>query len=220
MKIIKETDSGSILETIKILKSGGIVSFATETVYALACDARNDIAVKKLYKIKQRQTSKPISLIVKNLATIRKNFILSREEEIVANKFMPGAITLILQKKDNVNNLSSLMNEGSNIFGVRIPNHPFTLLLLNEFNFMIAATSCNISNQKPAISTLDVINYFNEEIDLLIDGGTCAEKIASTVVKINNKQHVEILREGLITKNQILESILMLNETLENSTLE
>ena len=54
MKIIKETDSGSVLETIKILKSGGIASFATETVYALACDAGNDNAVKKLYKIKQR----------------------------------------------------------------------------------------------------------------------------------------------------------------------
>ena len=220
MKIIKETDSGSVLETIKILKSGGIASFATETVYALACDAGNDNAVKKLYKIKQRQISKPISLLVKNLATIRKNFILSREEEIVANKFMPGAITLILQKKDNVNNLSSLMNEGSNIFGVRIPNHQFTLLLLHEFNFMLAATSCNISNQNPAINALDVVNYFNDEIDLLIDGGSCAEKIASTVVKINNKEHVEILREGLITKNQILESISTFNEISENSTLE
>jgi len=207
MKIIKESDSNAVLESIKILESGGIVSFATETVYALACDASSDDAMKKLYHLKQRQKNKPISLMAKDILAVKKNFILSREEEIVANKFMPGAITLILQKKDGGDKLSDLINEGSNMFGIRIPNHQFTLSLLNQTNFMIAATSSNISNQRPALNANDVINYFNNEIDLLIDGGTCAQKVASTVVKINNKHDIQIIREGLITKNQILESI-------------
>lgn len=220
MKIIKEADSNAISEAIKTLKSGGIISFATETVYALACDAGNDDAVKKLYHIKQRQKNKPIALMVKDLTTIKKNFILNKEEEIVADKFMPGAITLILQKKDSDNQLSNLINEGSNMFGVRIPNHQFTLSLLKNFNDLIAATSSNISNQQPSINASDVISYFNNEIDLLIDGGICTQKIASTVVKINGKQNIEILREGLITKNQILESISTRSETLKNYTLE
>ncbi|MCE3255307.1 MAG: threonylcarbamoyl-AMP synthase [Rickettsiaceae bacterium] len=193
-----------VSEASKILKNGGIICFATETVYALACDASNDLAVAKLYKIKKREPKKPIAVFVKDLAMAKQLLDLNTKEIAIAEKFMPGMITLVAKKRApqiKTISISSLLNSNIKDLGFRIPDHKFCLDLLNEFNGVIAATSANPSNKEPAISYNQAKEYFQDKVDLIIDGGICVHKIASTVLRVGRE--IEIIRPGLITKDQL-----------------
>jgi L-threonylcarbamoyladenylate synthase len=205
MLIIKELDKSTLKVATKILKNDGIICFATETVYALACSASSDLAIEKLYKIKERDPEKPIAVFVKDLK-VANNFLKFNElEKKIAQNFMPGMITLVLEKKVTINQqvfISSLLNKGDNSLGLRIPNHQFCLELLNAFEGVIAVTSANISNYEPATDFECAAKYFQNKIDLLIDGGICEYKIASTVLRIINNQ-INILREGLVSKESL-----------------
>lgn len=204
-KILKESDKSAVKTVIEVLKNDGIVCFATETVYALACDASSDIAVAKLYELKKREENKPIAVFVSDIKTAKKFLEFNDLEEQIAKKFMPGMITLILKQKQNKRSKSKpslLLNKGGKDLGLRIPNHQFCLKLLSKFGGIIAASSTNISGEDPAIDFKTAKKYFSESVDLIIDGGVCSHKIASTILKIENGK-IKIVREGLIDKNQL-----------------
>lgn len=204
MIIINEDNPAAVQIAVQKLKAGEIICFATETVYALACDATNDLAVGKLYQLKGRDAKKPIAVFAKDLA-VAENFLqFSDVEKKLAQRLMPGAITLILQKR--ASSISKLLNNNSAELGLRIPDHKFSLNLLNAFDGIIAATSANITNEAAAINCAQVKNYFGEKIDLIIDGGTCLNKIASTVLKIDGK-NAKILRPGAVLEQQIKKTI-------------
>jgi L-threonylcarbamoyladenylate synthase len=209
--IMKESDKGSIENMIKILSLGGIVAFATDTIYGLACDASNDKAVNKLYKLKGRTRNKAIALFVENTSEAAKVVNFGLKSTIIARNFMPGPITLILEEK-NSGLLSKMLNEDKLDIGIRIPDHNFSLNLLRDFSGFLAVTSANISNQSCATNIDEIKNYFKDEIDLIIDGGNCCKK-SSTVLKINESSgELKILREGPITKKEIIK-ILKENES-------
>ncbi|MFT5703295.1 MAG: L-threonylcarbamoyladenylate synthase [Rickettsiales bacterium] len=204
--ILKESDPKALKMASEILKNDGIVCFATETVYAVACNAGSDLASKRLYEIKNRDPKKPIAVFVKNLTEVKRIFYLSKEEETIAKNFMPGMITLILKKKKiDKKMISSVLNNDDQNLGIRIPNHKFCLKLLNEFDGIIAATSANPSQKDPAINFFLATKYFMNKVDLIIDGGVCDHKIASTVLKVEGG--IQVIREGLVTKNQLEQSI-------------
>jgi len=199
--IINQKDPNSILQAVKILNSGGVIAFATDTIYGIACDANNEKAVKKLYKLKKRDEEKAIAVFVKDLDMAKKIAIFDDLSLKIANKFLPGALTLILPKKDN-NKISNLVNKNNQYIGIRIPNHEFSLKLLEKFSGILAVTSANIADQKPAENILQIQQYFLDDIDLIIDAGVLENK-SSTIVKVNNDK-IQILREGLITQEEIL----------------
>ena len=205
MLIIKESSKNAIATVAKILRDNGVVCFATETVYGLACNANSDLAVEKLYRIKERDLQKPVAVFVKDLIVAKRFLKFNSLENKIAQNFMPGMITLVLEKKITNNQqifVSPLLNNGNSSLGLRIPNHQFCLKLLNTFDGIIAVTSANISNCKSATSLKDVTKYFQDKVDLIVDGGVCEYKIASTVLKVENNQ-INILREGLINKELI-----------------
>ncbi len=206
MRIIKESDKDSIKDAITILDSGGVIAFATDTTYGIACDARNDLAVKKLYKLKNRQESKPIAIFVQNLDLAKTIVQFDKKSTAIANNFMPGALTLILNKNNKFSKISNLLNNSSLDIGIRIPNHQFSLKLLEKFTGILAVTSANISNKMAATNISQVENYFGKSINLMIDGGNCHKK-SSTVLKVNINGEVQILRQGPITKKQILSAL-------------
>ncbi|MFT6220410.1 MAG: tRNA threonylcarbamoyl adenosine modification protein (Sua5/YciO/YrdC/YwlC family) [Rickettsiales bacterium] len=191
MIIIKESNPKAVSTAIEALKNDGVICFATETIYALSCNAFSDKAVKKLYEIKKRDTSKPIAIFANNLDMAKRFLHFNEIEERVARKFMPGMITLILNKISNTK-LSNYLNVDDNL-GLRIPDHQFCLKLLTKFNQPIAATSANFSKQ--------ALNFCDNKVDLIIDGGICEHKIASTVLRVENG--IKIVRKGLITQREL-----------------
>ncbi len=204
MIILKQSDTDVFKIAAEILRNDGVICFATETVYALACNGSSDLAVAKLYKIKKRNLKKPIAVFVKDLLVAKEFLHFNKTEDAIAKKFMPGMITLVLKKKpieEQKIKVSLLLNNNDQNLGLRIPDHKFCLELLNEFNGVIAATSANLSDQEASVSFEGAMQYFQNKVDLIIDGGICANKISSTVLKIEDG--IKIIRSGLITKNQL-----------------
>jgi L-threonylcarbamoyladenylate synthase len=209
MLIISQHSDNAAENAAKALRNNQIICFATETVYALACNASSDIAVANLYKIKERDTKKPIAVFAKDLTTAQKFLNFNPVENKIAQSFMPGMITLILDKKTTSDQeilVSALLNNNESNLGLRIPNHQFCSKLLTTFDGIIAATSANISHQESATDAAQVKKYFENKIDLIIDGGVCQRKMPSTVLKVNGDQ-INIIREGPITQDQINNSL-------------
>ena len=193
--ILNEDNSDSVNLAAKLLKSNGLVILPTDTIYGIAANANSDSAIQKIYNLKKRSKKKPIAIFLKNIIEIEKNFILNDLEREIIQKYIPGAITIILRPKKN-NKFSKLLNQNNDSVAVRIPNHKFCLKLLNEFSGPIAISSSNVSGQKE-INNINLLEkQFNNDVDLIIEGELGKKQIASTIIKIENNE-VKILRQGL-----------------------
>lgn len=197
MQVVSEQNPEAVQIACEFLRAGKIISFATDTVYALAVDASNSKAVEDIYQIKNRDEKKPIAIFVKDLDTAKKIFFFDKKSEEIANKFLPGALTLILETRpEALRFLAPNLNKNQdNSIGFRIVDSFFVSKIFKKFSGILAVTSANISGEKPAINSDEIKNIF-PNLDLLIEG-KISRKTASTVVKIINQQ-ITILRKGPI----------------------
>ncbi len=204
MKIISENNPNVVNLACEALKNGEVIAFATDTVYGIACDAANSNAVKKLYGIKKRDEKKPIAIFVKNLAMAEEIFLFDELSKKIAQNFLPGSITLVLQKKiDSSIKLAGNLNPQDDSLGFRIVDRKFIAELMSNFAGVLAVSSANLSNQNPALTAKDVEKYFlNSTLKLIVDGNCKKNAEVSTVIKIVNKK-IEILRFGAIKQKSI-----------------
>ena len=188
-------------KAINILKNGELIIFPTETVYGLGGDATNKKTIKKIYKLKKRPIINPIICHFKNINQIEKNFLITPRAYDLANKFWPGPLTLILEKKDS-SHINSILSNNNKFVGCRIPNHQIALNLLNEIDFPIAAPSANISS-KLSSTRISHISDILLKNAYFVDGGESLYGLESTVVKVIDDKNAQILRLGSITLEQI-----------------
>jgi L-threonylcarbamoyladenylate synthase len=182
------------------LRAGGIVAFATETVYGLGADATNANAVKKIFVAKGRPLTNPLIVHVAD-ATIAKRYAAGwpDEAEKLAAAFWPGPLTLVVPRgREIVNEVSA----GLETVGLRSPDHPLALRLLREFDGPIAAPSANRSNHISPTTAEHVRSEFGSSVDLILDGGPCRVGIESTVIDLSTPEPI-ILRPGQVTREQI-----------------
>lgn len=181
-----------------ILENSGVIAFPTETVYGLGTYISNEEGINRIYELKNRPRDK--ALLV-HMGKLEQIYMVAEEipDEffILARAFWPGPLTMILKKKKSV---SSLISNSSTI-GVRMPNHPITLKLLQNLKQPIVGTSANVSYQENPTSALDVSRNFHDKIDCIIDGGQCDFGVPSTIISLVDGN--DILRKGSITKEQI-----------------
>lgn len=184
----------------KNLQHGTIGIFPTDTVYGIGCNAFDDIAIHKLFELKNRDYSKPINVLISNISMLNELVeSISNKEQRLISAFWPGALTIIFNKKNSV---SDILTSDLNTIGVRMPDNSITLDLIEYSGTPLATTSANISGEPAAIKTSEIYNNFNNKVDFIINGGTSNIGQASTVVQIiDDIPH--ILREGSISKTQI-----------------
>ena len=196
----KEIDDEKLKDSAQTLKNGGIVVFPTETVYGIGANIWDEVAVKRLYEVKQRPFSKPISLLVSSIDMINEVAKdITELEYALMKEFFPGPFTIILKKKDIVPNI---VTANLDTVGIRLPANEIALRLIKYAEFPIATTSSNISG-KPSVTNLgDVMSEFEGKADCFIDGGPSEIGVASTIVQVIDGK-VHILREGSISKAQI-----------------
>jgi len=200
----KDNKALAIHQSVIILQEGGIIAFPTETVYGLGSDIFNPQACLEIFKAKERPADSPLSAHISNLSQVElvaKS--IPREFELLAEKFMPGPIGIILQKKDTVP-----MEATANGFsiGIRFPNEETCIDLINSFGSPLAATSANRSGRVSPTNAHHVLDDLDGRIPAIIDGGDCKFKIESTVISlIDNKP--KILRNGVITKEEIEDAL-------------
>lgn len=183
----------------KIIKSGGIVVFPTDTVYGIGCDPYNKEAIQKIYKIKSRESSKslPILAFSKEVATKIAEF--DKNAEKIAEKIWPGPLTLILKLTDE--KLKASLNIDSKI-AIRVPKHQCTLELLEKCDFLVG-TSANISGMGPFRNPEECYQNI-QDFDLFLDGGTITSGGESTIIEFEEGK-LKIHREGILTRKEIME---------------
>ncbi|UOO36973.1 threonylcarbamoyl-AMP synthase [Oscillospiraceae bacterium CM] len=165
-----------------IIKNGGVVGVPTETVYGLAANGLDAAAVQKIYDVKNRPETKPISLLVTSMKDA-ENFCrdIPAAADLLAEKFWPGPLTMILFKKDNV---PPIVTAGGETVGVRCPDHPKTLALIAKSGVPLATPSANLSGAPSLITAAGVFEAFDGKIEAVVDGGPCAVGVASTIVDL------------------------------------
>lgn len=164
-----------------ILRGGGVVSFPTETVYGLGADARNDLAVAKIYAAKGRPSFNPLIVHLPDLAAAEKYCVFNTQARQLAGAFWPGALTLVLPLKPDAG-VSKLVTAGLDTLAVRVPDHPVAQALLREFGGPVAAPSANPSGRVSPTTAAHVEAGLGSAIDALVDGGDCPVGLESTIV--------------------------------------
>ncbi len=195
---------------ITLLKNGKLVAIPTETVYGLGADARNPIAVQKIYTAKGRPSTNPLIIHIPNPDAII-DFAIDVPDDAwqLAKHFWPGPLTLILKRHPSV---PLIVTGGQETVALRIPNHPLTLELLQAFNGGIAAPSANPSGRISPTTAEHVQEGLGAAVDFILDGGACTIGIESTIVSCISDPPM-ILRQGSISAE-------MLNAVLGKDVLE
>lgn len=177
---------------------GRVIIFPTDTVYGIGTQIFDIEGIERIYKIKNRPLDKPLACLCANLKQIDDIAIITEDAKKLINKFLPGALTLILESKDIVKE-----KIGYETIGVRIPNSRIALNILEE-NGPMLTTSVNDSGEAPMNSYDEIVNKYNNLVDVIYDNDQPILEIPSTVVKID-RNGLSILREGAIKKESILE---------------
>lgn len=182
------------------IRQGKLVAVPTETVYGLAADFGNPESIKRLYEIKQRPADKPFTVAIADKESLEH---LAQDVPLLgwklADKFWPGPLTLVL-KSDKAQ--TACGEPRSPTIGLRMPNHPVVLRLIEESKVNVVLPSANISGENPAQSAQEVLKSLNSKIDLILDGGRTALGVESTVVDLTQTPF-KILREAALKKEEI-----------------
>ncbi|QDK43961.1 threonylcarbamoyl-AMP synthase [Bdellovibrio sp. ZAP7] len=188
----------------QILEEGGVIGLPTETVYGLA--ARIDIpsAIEKIFTTKERPFFDPLIVHVSSIEMAKKvTAYWGPASQALAEVFWPGPLTLILPKDNSIN---SMITSGLESVGIRMPNHPLALALIQEVNVPLAAPSANKFGRTSPTSATHVRVEFKNENVFVMDGGDCQIGIESTVLLVRHrpeKVELSILRRGHILKSDL-----------------
>ncbi|HMB12368.1 MAG TPA: L-threonylcarbamoyladenylate synthase [Roseovarius sp.] len=164
-----------------IWRAGGLVAFPTETVYGLGADARDDLAVARIFEAKGRPRFNPLIVHVESAARAREYVAWSDMAEIVASAFWPGPLTLVLPFREG-SGLSPLVTSDLPTLAIRVPAHPVAHALLQAFGGPVAAPSANPSGRISPTEAAHVMTGLAGRIEAVVDGGACPVGVESTIL--------------------------------------
>ena len=198
----QDIDLAKIKKAAEVVKKGGVVAFPTETVYGLAADFFNQQVVEKVFKVKKRPQSKPLTVQIADITYLGQlcSDIPAFAYQLMS-KFWPGPLTLVLPARPGLALAGGQAKEGGTI-GVRIPNHKIAQGLIKESATVLVAPSANLSGEAPAETADQVLQTFDGLIEMVIDGGKVGLGAASTVVDLTVSPY-RILRAGAIAQKDI-----------------
>ena len=189
-----------LLKAKEILEKDELVAIPTETVYGLAGNIYSEKAIQKIFETKKRPLFNPL---IVHIASINKlEEIVSEIPEKakqLADAFWPGSLTLVLRKKAHI---PDSVTAGKNTVAVRVPNHELTLQLLELIDFPLVAPSANPFGSISPTTAEHVANYFPDDLEMVLEGGSCKNGIESTIIGFENDQAV-LYRLGSISVEEI-----------------
>lgn len=179
----------------KIVSEGGVIAFRTDTFYGLGVDPFNAAAVAKIRELKGREENKPILLLLSD-TSVADRFIADRSKafEETVRRFWPGPLTIVGVA---VSSLPQEITAGTGTVGVRVPADDDVRELVRVCGGALTATSANPSGRDPARSAQEVLGYFGDGIDLIIDSGEVIATEPSTVLDVTTSPP-RVVREGAI----------------------
>ena len=194
-------DDAALGRATEVLRGGGLVAFPTETVYGLGAHAMNPEAVERIYEAKGRPAWNPLIVHVANADAARAvTREWPREAELLAARFWPGPLTLVLPRDPSV---PDIVTAALDSVGVRVPSHPVALALLRACGLPLAAPSANRSNELSPTTAGHVIKSLGGAVELVLDGGPTSVGIESTVLDLRDPSHPVVLRPGAVSAAEI-----------------
>jgi L-threonylcarbamoyladenylate synthase len=192
-----------IAQAVQVLHGGGIVAFPTDTVYGVGAHGLQSSAVERLYLAKQRPRDKAIPLLIAGTGALSQVAVdIPEAAYVLAERFWPGALTLVLRRAARV---PDAVTSGGETVAVRAPDHAVTQALIAALGAPLAATSANLSGEPAPDRPDGVLAQLDGRIDLLLDGGICPGGVASTVLDLTVSPSV-VLRSGGIPIEELIAS--------------
>lgn len=187
-----------------LIRGGEPVAVPTETVYGLAADATDSLAVSSIFAVKGRPSFNPLIVHVANQDMARRLAHFSANAQVLADRFWPGPLTLILPVRDD-SGLSPQVMAGLATVGLRMPAHPAMLALIRESNRPLAAPSANRSGAISPTRAEHVLASLNGRIRMILDEGPTSEGLESTIVAPEDSE-IRLLRPGPISAAMLEEA--------------
>lgn len=184
----------------ELLRSGRLVAFPTETVYGLGAHARDPVAVRSIFDVKQRPPDNPLIVHIPDVGDLGR--LVDRVTPLarrLAAGFWPGPLTMVLEARPEVPDVTT---GGLTTVAVRVPDHPVAIALLASAGVPVAAPSANRSGRPSPTTAAHVMADLGGRIDAVVDGGRCVFGIESTVVDVRGERPV-VLREGAVTREDL-----------------
>ena len=197
-------NQSNIKKAKKYLDKNQCIGIPTETVYGLAANAYVDSAIKKIFNLKKRPKNNPLIVHYLDIDSLKKDCLINENFIKLYKKFSPGPITYILKlKKDS--KISKYVTNNKKNLAVRFSKHTMFKNLLKQLDYPLAAPSANIATKVSAVKAKDVKEEFGNKIEYILDGGTCAIGIESTIVNLISKP--TILRLGGLNISKIQKTL-------------
>jgi L-threonylcarbamoyladenylate synthase len=188
-------DVEAVREAVALMDEGKPVAFPTETVYGLGADAFNPIAVARIFELKKRPHFDPLIVHIADQGWVaRLTSSIPDKAKVLMDRFWPGPLTIILEKRDSV---PDIVTAGLSTVGIRMPRHQVAQSLLNHLGRPIAAPSANPFGYMSTTSASDVASLFDGALPLVLDGGVSTYGIESTIVSIVDG-HIRLHRHGSV----------------------
>jgi L-threonylcarbamoyladenylate synthase len=199
--MIQEDNEEARIEAARIIASGGVIAFRTDTFYGLGADPLNAEAVGRIRELKGREETKPILILISDDRELDRFINNSRFLRMVAVGHWPGPLTLVGGARPE---LPVELTAGTRTIGVRLPDDESVRGLVRGCGGALTATSANVSGQPPARTAKEVESYFPEGIDFIIDGGEVTATEPSTVLDVSGFKP-RLVREGAISREDLEE---------------
>jgi len=200
---------GEFDQILSFLRAGGVIGFPTDTAYGLGADPFQESSVRRIFEIKGRPENKPILVLVDSMDMLEQIVDCSQVSGIVkllAGRFWPGPLTMILPVGPEHGNVTRLVTAGTGTIGVRWPDAPFARRLIHAFGGPITATSANKSGQPSTASADEVRAQLGMDLEMLIDGGTLTSPLGSTMLDLTQRRPT-IVREGPVSRIALTEAL-------------
>lgn len=192
-------------KAITLLQKGEVIAFPTDTLYGVGVDYSNEDAIKKLYRVKSRPAELPLTLLGSTKDMIIP-YVLDWNPlaEKLSEQFWPGALTIILKKSFKV---PDFVVSNLDTVGIRVPNHPVILKILEQYDKPIATSSANLSGNASSTTGRYVAEeLFDTDLALLLDSGKTPQEEQSTIIDLSGDTPI-IIREGLIKEESLRECL-------------
>lgn len=201
--VLLENNENDITIAAELIRQGQVVGVPTETVYGLCADARNENAVRAVFTAKGRPADNPLIVHIADFsqAELYTSYIPELAYRL-AEKFCPGALTMILPKNDRIPLITS---GGLDTVGIRVPSHPIMHRVIELSGCPIAAPSANISGLPSPTCAEHVMRDMNGRISAVINGGNSKYGVESTVISFDGEKTARILRPGAVTREMLME---------------
>lgn len=191
-----------IAEAVDLLQRGLVLAYPTETFYGLGVDFRNERAIKRLYDLKRRDPSSPISLLVSDMPMLEQCVDrIPEPARALMRTFWPGPLTICFPA---ANSVSKSLSTNTGKIGIRISSHPVATALVRAFGHAVTTTSANLSGYPPSLDMKHVLKYFDGRLDGIIAAGECFGTKGSTVVDVADDT-MAVIREGQIPSDQVIQ---------------